>query len=637
MKSVTDFFSKKGLLSEHILGFQYRAEQEDMAKSISLALKKEEDLICEAGTGTGKTMAYLIPALLSGKKTIISTGTKHLQDQLNQKDLPVILDLLSTSVKSVVLKGRANYLCLQRMENARQNPDKQKPEESSDLQEIYAWSSYSKTGDINELSKIAENSSIRTIVTSTTENCLGQSCPKFQNCFIFENRKKAMEADLIITNHHLLLSDMSLREGGFGEVLPLAEVIIFDEAHQLPELASIYFSQSISSRQLLELITDVRVADRQEAGDIPQLNAILATLEKRITDIRLLFRQINNRVNWHKIEEETTLGKEVLETLPILQELLDILELVCKRGKLLDNCFQRTKNIYDDIESYIKTNNDETIRWVETKNHHFYLNQTPVSVAKIFRYRLRHYDATHIFTSASLAINNDFDHFVSQLGLKDCACSVWNSPFDYKSQTYLYIPIDIPDVNKTTFFDVFIKTTVKLINYSQGRAFVLFTSHKLLNKAASLLNKSLNYPLFIQGKAPRSEILNQFRNTKNSVLLGTSSFWEGVDVKGEALSLVIIDKIPFASPDDPVLQTRLAYLAKKGGNPFMDYQLPQAAIILKQGVGRLIRDVKDKGVCVICDSRIINKSYGKKILNALPEMPVTHNILDIEKFYLRNR
>jgi ATP-dependent DNA helicase DinG len=633
MKTIAEVFADAGELAELIEGYRHRPEQEDMAKKILSAIDNGESLVCEAGTGTGKTMAYLVPALISKQKAIVSTGTRHLQDQLFQKDLPLVLDALGSSAVTMVLKGRSNYLCLQRMDTAVKDSKDLSYQNMTDLQEVVQWSSSTKTGDVNELDMIEENSSIRSMITSTTENCLGQSCPEFEACFVFKNRKAALEADLVITNHHLLLSDMGLRERGFGEVLPLADIIIFDEAHQLPELASTYFSQTMSSRQLLELVSDIRKAVFEEAKDIQELPDALSKFEKAIRDIRLIFGRKDQRLSWQEVWEKTDLSKEIPVLLDAFQSVLDILESASQRGKLLDNCWQRAKTHYNFIDSYIETNKEDSIRWFEVRGHHIYLNKTPVNISETFQQRLREYNATSVFTSASLAINNDFNHFSRQLGLEDCQTHVWNSPFKYEKQTCLYIPLDLPEPNQFDFFDAFIERTIDLLSHSEGHAFVLFTSHQALSKAAKILSKEIDYPIFIQGRGPRSVLLNQFRQTKNAVLLGTSSFWEGVDVKGEALSSVIIDKLPFASPDDPVLQARLSYFSKQGGNAFMDYQVPQAAIALKQGVGRLIRDVSDRGICTICDKRLIKKAYGKRILNALPPMPITHDIEDVKAFF----
>ena len=633
MKTVKEVFSDGGALTNLIDDYRHRPEQEDMAHKIFSAISEGQNLVCEAGTGTGKTVAYLVPALLSKQKVIVSTGTRHLQDQLYQKDLPLVLEALSSPATTMVLKGRSNYLCLQHMDIAINDTKDLNYQNMSDLQEVVQWSSSTKTGDINELGMIEENSVIRARITSTTENCLGQSCPSFDDCFVFKNRKAALESDLVITNHHLLLSDMSLREKGFGEVLPLADVIIFDEAHQLPELASTYFSQTMSTRQLLELITDIKTADHEEAGDLEKLAGALAIFEKLIRDVRLVFGREDQRLNWLEVWEKSLLSTVLPKMLAAFQGIIDILETASGRGKLLDNCWQRAKAHYNYIDIYIETKNEDSIRWVEIRGHHLYLNQTPVNISETFQQRLSEYNATSIFTSASLAINDDFNYYSRQLGLEECQTQVWNSPFDYQTQTCLYVPLDLPEPNQFEFFDAFIERTIELLSYSEGHAFVLFTSHQALKKSADILSKEIDYPIFIQGQAPRSELLNQFRHTKHAVLLGTSSFWEGVDVKGDALSLVIIDKLPFASPDDPVLQARLNHFSKQGSNPFMDHQVPQAAISLKQGVGRLIRDVTDRGVCVICDKRVIRKAYGKRIIKALPPMPITHELEDVKDFF----
>ena len=389
----------------------------------------------------------------------------------------------------------------------------------------------------------------------------------------------------------------------------------------------------MSTRQLLELITDIKTADREEAGDIEELAAVLTKFEKLIRDVRLVFGREDQRLNWLEVWEKSLLSTALPNMLAAFQCVIDILETACGRGKLLDNCWQRAKAHYNYIDTYIETKNEESIRWVEIRGHHLYLNQTPVNISETFQQRLSEYNATSVFTSASLAINDDFNYYSRQLGLEECQTQVWNSPFDYQKQTCLYVPLDLPEPNQYEFFDAFIERTIKLLSYSEGHAFVLFTSHQALKKSADILSKEIDYPIFIQGTAPRSELLNQFRHTKHAVLLGTSSFWEGVDVKGEALSLVIIDKLPFASPDDPVLQARLNHFSKQGSNPFMDHQVPQAAISLKQGVGRLIRDVTDRGVCVICDKRVIRKAYGKRIIKALPPMPITHELDDVKDFF----
>ncbi len=634
MQSITDIFSEQGALAALIPGFKQRPQQTAMAEAIQAALEAGEDLICEAGTGTGKTIAYLAPALLAQKKTIISTGTRHLQDQLKQKDLPLVLAALKLPRTTMVLKGRKNYLCLEHMHNALKEGNRN-PAETTALQQIAAWSATTDSGDLNELSGIDENNPMHDRITSTTENCLGQACAHYEKCFVFKNRKAAQEADLVITNHHLLLADLGVRERGFGEILPLADVIIFDEAHQLPELASLYFSQSLSSRQLLELITDLKIADREEAGDMPDLPDASAALEKQIRDFRLIFGRADRRADWQTLWDTTDLPTAADKLLTALQALLEPLEALKDRGQRLNNCWQRATAHYDYIEACNGRQSIDSVRWVEVRGSHIHLNQTPINIAETFQQRLSSHNACHIFTSATLAVRQDFQHFRKQLGLTETAAQVWDSPFNYQAQTLLYLPTDLPEPHHPAFFQQFIQRALKLLALSEGHAFVLFTSHRSLNRAAEILEEQLDYPLLVQGKAPRSELLNRFRQTGHAVLLGTNSFWEGVDVKGQALSLVIIEKLPFASPADPVLKARLDAMKQEGGNPFMHYQLPQAAITLKQGIGRLIRDNSDRGVCVICDKRIVQKAYGERLIGALPLMPATYHIEDVALFFER--
>ena len=633
MSSLRELFAANGTLSNLIEGYQYRAEQEAMAQSIREAIDSTSDLVCEAGTGTGKTLAYLIPVLLAGQKAIVSTGTRHLQDQIKQKDLPLLLNALQLPVITSVLKGRGNYLCLQRMKDSANDAGQLSREQMSDLQEVVAWSSKTHVGDINELDMLEENTTLRSMITSTTENCLGQACPDYEQCFVVKNRKHAMEADLVITNHHLLLADMVLREHGFGEVLPLVDIIIFDEAHQLPELASSYFGDTYSSRQFLELITDIRIADKAEAGDIAELEPSLINLEKSLRDLRVSLGRQDRRVDWNTLREEQAISEQMQTFLQHMQAVIDIFSELQQRGSRLEQCWKRLTNFYNYIEQYLETSPETQIRWLEMRGQNVFFHQTPVNIADMFQQRLSTYNANHIYTSATLAVDSDFSHFNQQLGLEETACRIWESPFDYASQTRLYLPQDLPEPNQGDFFAAFIERALELVNVSQGHSFILCTSHQTLNKAARILKQEITFPLLVQGSAPRSGLLNRFRQTRHAVLLGTGSFWEGVDVKGEALSSVIIDKLPFASPDDPVLQARLDYLRKQGANPFMDYQVPLAAISLKQGVGRLIRDVNDRGVCTICDKRLTKKAYGRRLLKSLPAMPITYEFNDVVQFF----
>jgi ATP-dependent DNA helicase DinG len=633
MLTPTEVLSENGPLTKSIDGFTVRIQQQEMAEAVNAALNEHYSMICEAGTGTGKTFAYLVPVLMSGKKVIISTGTKHLQDQLFHKDLPVVREALNVPFISALLKGRANYLCLYRLKLIETEGRLSSKKIISDVNKIRQWSNTTRSGDLNELTFLPEDSIARPLVTSTAENCLGQACDYFEDCFVFKARKQAREADLVIVNHHLFLADMVLREQGFGEVLPAVDGIIFDEAHQLPELASTYFSHGLSSRQLLELLQDIKSARYEEAADMPGLLSLLDATEKAVRDLRLALGIDDRRITWTDISGEDTVANTLTCLLDALQQLLDCLLAVSERGKLLENCWHRCNHRFDFLESFTESDSVDYVQWVEIRGKSFYLNRTPVDIAETFQARLAAYDANTVFTSATLAVKNDFSHFSRQLGLDSMSTHVWESPFDYQQQALLFLPETLPDPRTPKFTETFIQTAVQILKLSKGRAFLLFTSHSSLKLAAEMIGDLIDFPVFVQGQAPRSELLSTFRDTEHAVLLGTSSFWEGVDVKGQALSCVIIEKLPFGSPDDPVLKARINYLSRQGRNPFMEYQLPQAVIGLKQGVGRLIRDANDYGILAICDRRVSTKSYGKRFLDSLPPMPITQYLDDIGAFF----
>lgn len=633
------------ILSDHspfvgvLDNYRPRVQQQLMADQINQAIKQNYDLICEAGTGTGKTLAYLLPLILSRQKAIVSTATKHLQDQLYQKDLPAILNALGLAYKVMVLKGRSNYLCLYRLELIRH--ETRNKQWARQIEQIRTWEKKTQYGDINELPDIEEHSGLRLWITSTTDNCLGQSCEFYDKCYLLKNRKLAMEAELVITNHHLLLADMVIRNTHFGELLPLADVIVFDEAHQLPELATHSFSQHLGMRHFRELVGDIKstllleVKDQKMSQKHKQ--AIIKDAErlfKVVQDIYLLFPSANKRMDWQQAIQQANFSKQMSKLLERMQTLLEVLENIKQESSELDHIYQRAQKQYDFLEQYMSTSSANNIRWFETTKQHFIMHQTPANIAEVFQAHIQTYHATHIFTSATLAVKDDFSHFATQLGLSESESHQFDSPFNYEQQTRLYVPLDLPLPSEPDFKSSFISLVYELLSYSKGHAFLLFTTHQMLSQVKEILTRTIEYPLFVQGDMPRAEMMKRFRQTQNAVLLGTSSFWEGVDICGKALRLVIIDKLPFAPPDDPIMQARLKHIEEQGANPFMDYQLPQAVIALKQGVGRLIRDINDYGVCVICDKRIQTKAYGKTIQKSLPPMPLTHNIKDIEQFFI---
>ncbi|MES9993542.1 MAG: ATP-dependent DNA helicase [Candidatus Thiodiazotropha sp.] len=633
MTDIAEIFGPEGWLAKRIEGFSYRPQQQEMAEAVSRVMDQSGVLICEAGTGTGKTFAYLVPALMSGLKVIISTGTKNLQDQLFHRDLPMVRQSLSSPVSTALLKGRANYLCLHRMENTLLEEVQLTREQFNQLQMIREWSSTTRSGDISEMKQISEDALIWPYVTSTTDNCLGQECSCYSTCHLMEARKRAQEADLVVINHHLLCADMALKEEGFGELLPGADCFILDEAHQLPEIAGNFFGDSVSGRQLVELARDTIAEYHREAKDVAEIPERAERLQQVTRDLRLAFGLEPRRGAWSEVSGNPSVLAHLDSLLQAIEGLSQALGSVEGRGKGLDSCNERCETVLQRLR-LLKENSDEaSIRWFETHRQSFRLNRTPLEIADIFQSVINDHPACWVFTSATLAVGGSFEHFSQQLGLSDAETHCWDSPFDYPQQAVWYLPKGLPDPSSPDFNRAVSDLSLPILQASGGRAFLLYTSHRALQEAADYLKEKLSYPMLVQGSAPRNELLEQFRTLGNAVLLGTSSFWEGVDVRGEALSCVIIDKLPFASPGDPVLQARIDAMRRRGGNPFMAYQLPQAAIALKQGAGRLIRDEKDRGVLAVCDPRLLSKPYGKIFIRSMPAMTKTQDLNVLERFF----
>ncbi len=602
-----------------------------MAEAVARALADDEILIAEAGTGTGKTFAYLVPALLSGKKTIVSTGTKALQDQLFHRDLPAVREALGVTVSVALLKGRSNYLCLHRLSLTEAEGRFCSREQADQLVRVRDWAGRSRSGDIAELTDIPEDSVIWPLVTSTTDNCLGQECPSIRDCHVLKARRAALEADLVVINHHLFFADLALREEGFGELLPGAQAVILDEAHQLPDTAAQFFGVTVSSRQLIELAHDTIAEQIKEAGDLPELRSDAEKLEQATRDLRLAFGAEQKRGGWREIEAQLGTALDTLRGQ--LGTLSQHLETAAPRGKGLENCWGRAVQLEERLEQVTQTHPTGYLQWFATFPRSFALHSTPLNSAAMFRTHLARQKCAWLFTSATLTVGDRFEHFIDRMGLEDALTEHWDSPFDFRRQALLYLPTTMPAPSERRYTEAVIEAAVPVLQASGGRAFLLFTSHRALQEAEQLLTNRLPFPLLVQGSAPRAELLNRFRALGNAVLLGTASFWEGVDVRGEALSCVIIDKLPFASPGDPVLQARLEAIREQGGNPFRDYQLPQAVLTLKQGAGRLIRDSTDRGILMLCDPRLLEKSYGKIFLDSLPPMPRTRSLEDVQYFF----
>ena len=638
LTALQQIFTAQGPLAGAIDGYSQRDEQVQMAQAIADAIVGNKQLVAEAGTGTGKTFAYLVPALLSGGKVIISTGTKTLQDQLFNRDLPHVRDALKVPVSVSMLKGRANYVCHYHLERAEQEGRFASREDAKYLHLIKRFAENSKTGDKSELTEVPENAMVWSSVTSTRDNCLGQDCQHFKACFVMEARKKALAADVVVVNHHLFFADVMLRDEGVAELLPSANTVIFDEAHQLPDVAGLFFGEDISTNQVLELCRDSFSAYLSLAKDCLALSEAIPPLEKAVKDFRLIFAYEGARMPVQKALALQGFEAAFTQIEQQLVVLTKVLESQAGRDPMLEKCWQRGEALLLQLQRWLKAENHNLVRWVEVFTQSVQLHATPLSVADGFGKQLNAAPRAWIFTSATLAVKNDFSHYQSQMGLLAADTLYLQSPFDYAQQALLYAPMDMPDPNSPDYIEAVVQAALPVIQASQGRAFVLCTSlramraiHPLLK--AAFAQNGMEYPILLQGDSTRTELLDRFRKHGNAVLIGSQSFWEGVDVRGEALSAVIIDKLPFSPPDDPVLAARIDQLNAEGKNAFMAYQLPYSVITLKQGAGRLIRDETDRGVLMICDPRLITKSYGKRIWQSLPPFRRTKLLADVQAFF----
>jgi ATP-dependent DNA helicase DinG len=621
-----------GPFAHEVPNFAPRETQQRMADAVADAIGGHDALVVEAGTGTGKTFAYLVPALLSGKRVIVSTGTRNLQDQLFHRDLPRVLSILGVKANVALLKGRANYLCKYRLQQTVESGQFKSRAQTEDLQRIREWTERTRTGDRAELAEVPEGSPLWPRVTSTAENCLGVECPFYDDCFVFNARRRAQEADLLVVNHHLLMSDLALKREGYGAILPEAEAYILDEAHQLPELAGQYFSVGISSRQLKELAADALAECAGQPGALALLQPALDGVNDAVRKTRLAFDALPKRGAFAQLEADAGSADAPEALGNALADLAAVLAGQAERSKGLASVHARTVVLDQRLQRVIGSDGEEEVRWYELSDRGFELSATPLDLAPQLQ-RLRDAtDAAWIHASATLSVAGRFDHFTRPMGLVDPVTLDLGSPFDYAHQALCYLPQGLPDPNAADYTVRVIDAVRPVLEASKGRAFLLFTSHRALKLAADLLVDA-PWPLFVQGTAPRHQLLSDFRDSGNGVLLGAASFWEGVDVAGEALSCVVIDKLPFASPDDPVLQARLDAVRRAGGNPFRDWQVPAAAIALKQGAGRLIRDVHDRGVLVLCDPRLTTRGYGKMFLQSLPPMRRTRGFADVQRFF----
>jgi ATP-dependent DNA helicase DinG len=610
-----------------------------MAAAILHAIEDTRTLVVEAGTGVGKTFAYLVPALLAGGKVIVSTGTKTLQDQLFERDLPTVRTALASGATAALLKGRANYVCLYRLERARADARLATREEAAQLHLIERFAALTRTGDRAELADVPEDTPVWAHATSTRDNCLGQSCPRYQDCFVMRARKNALDADVVVINHHLFFADVVLRDEGVAELLPACNTLIFDEAHQLPDTARMFFGETVSNGQLIDLARDARLELRAAGGASPALEAQAAGLEKAARDLRLAFGGEPARMAWSQALQRPGVEPALGALDAALNTLAEALDAQAERSEGLAACARRASEVRARIERLHAPGDEAQVRWVEVFSQAVQLHLTPLSAAEPFRRQLEGHPRAWIFTSATLAVGDDFTHFTRELGLEDARSVRWLSPFDYAQQARLYVPRGLPEnPNDPGYTDAVIDAVLPVLKASRGRAFLLFTALRALRRAHERLQREdLDYPLLVQGTGPRSELLRQFRERGNAVLLGSQSFWEGVDVRGEALSLVVIDKLPFAPPDDPVLAARIDAMRARNVNPFSQLQLPMAVLQLKQGAGRLIRDFPDRGVLMICDPRLFTRGYGRLLRASLPPMPLTRELAEVRSFFETER
>lgn len=701
-----EIFADNGLLARQIDGYRSRASQIEMSRAVAAAMEasgrampepamfeaqkrparrlgapsgaeaaavesdeansldgSENTLIVEAGTGTGKTYAYLVPAMLWGGKVIVSTGTKHLQDQLFQRDIPTVRDALAVPVSVAMLKGRANYLCHYYLQRTADNGRLPSRQETSYLQDIVRFAKITRTGDKAELASVPETAAVWSMVTSTRENCLGQECPHYKDCFVMQARREAQQADIVVVNHHLFFADIMLRDTGMAELLPTANTVIFDEAHQLPETATLFFGETLSTTQFLELARDSVAEGLGHARETVDWVKLGSTLERAARDVRLAFKEDSVRLSIGQLPDGHPLfaALETLET--ELDALTSALASQAERAESIGACLRRARELQGVLAGWTtppteteraaadnaaqgasadgrseRADPNEKVRWIEVFSHTVQLHETPLSVAPIFAKQRAGVPRAWIFTSATLSVRGDFTHYAAQMGLNAKRSMTLPSPFDYPTQGLLYVPRNLPQPSSPMFTDAVFDAALPAIEASGGGVFMLCTTLRAVDRISNKLRDTIeargwDYPLLVQGDASRTELLDRFRSYGNAILVGSQSFWEGVDVRGDALSLVVIDKLPFAPPDDPVLSARLDALTKKGLSPFAVHQLPQAVITLKQGAGRLIRAETDRGVLMICDTRLVEKPYGRRIWQSLPPFKRTREIEVVREFF----
>ncbi len=618
-----------------------------MAARVLESLTENRVIVAEAGTGTGKTLAYLVPSLLSGGKVIVSTGTRALQDQLFRRDIPALLAALEIPVKVSLLKGRANYVCRHYLERNLADGRFASAEEAATLHRIHRFASTSHSGDRSEAAGIRETHPAWQYAISTRENCLGGECQHFRDCFVMKARKDALEAELVVVNHHLFFADLWLRDEGVAELLPASNTVVLDEAHQLADTAALFFGQSVSTGQMIDLARDTRHAALVHAKDSPELAKAADALDKAAKTLRMSIVEMNLRLPVKQAETRSEFVEALGQLQTTLATLNEQLHAQAERDEELAACHARAQELVGKLKRWragttevkreAKGEEIDWVRWVETAGRSLVLHATPLTVANVFGPQVLQDNRAWVLTSATLSVGGDFSHLLDRLGLADAQTLCVDSPFNYAEQGLVYIPLNLPEPNTREHTQAVVEAALPVLEASGGRAFMLFTSLRAMDHAKSMLTEAfkqreLDFPILAQGDESKQVLLERFKQAGNAVLLGSQSFWEGVDMPGEALSVVIIDKLPFAPPDDPVVAARIARINESGGNSFMEYQLPEAVISLKQGAGRLIRSETDRGILMLCDPRLTAKSYGRKVLDALPPMKRTRKLDEVQAF-----
>ncbi len=642
MSAAGDFgrlLGPQGPLARVIENFESRREQQLMADWVGETLASRGMLAIEAGTGTGKTFAYLVPALLSGRQVIISTGTRTLQDQLYHRDLPTVAKALGRPARVALLKGRANYLCRHRLDLVESMPELPgiRPPNARMIARIRRWSQDTVTGDLSEVKSLRDSDPARAAVTSTRENCLGTQCPSYSRCHVAAARREAQAADIVIVNHHLLLADLALKNEGFGELLPGAEAVILDEAHQVPEIAAQFFGREFSARQALGFSRDTLAEFARLGLAGTSAREQVAAFEAAIGESMASVAGRDGRTDWSGLPDSFIAALE--RTRETLGQLAQELSSASPDDPGLRHSMRRAARLAESLDSIVDAGAESGLRWVETAARGYTLSFTPFEVSERLGELMRAQGGAWIFTSATLAVGDDFSHFLGRIGAASANAVRIESPFDFERQARIYLPEQLPDPASRDYTECVLAAALPLVEAAGGRSFLLFTSHRALAEAARSLESrpdfAARFPVLVQGEAPREVLLRRFRELGNAVLLGTASFWEGVDVRGHALALVVIDKLPFASPDEPLLKARLEGIRRRGGNPFHEFQLPQAVLSLKQGFGRLIRDREDFGVVVLCDPRLRTRAYGRLFIAALPPAPVLTEVGEAASFLRR--